>query len=59
MIFKIPLSEGPDGDIASLAGLMAEAEGEGEVTSVAEGACGPPEEIAAEEGASSPLDGPK
>ena len=48
---------------SALEGLMAvaEAEGEGEVTRVAEGAAGPPPETAEEEeGATSPpLDGPK
>ena len=54
--FSIPWSDGPEGDMASaLEGLMAEAEGEGEVTRVAEGAAGPPPEV---EG-SSPSDGPK
>ena len=56
-LFTVPWSEGPEGDIASaLEGLMAEAEGEGEVTRVAEGAAGPPPP---EVEGSSPLDGPK
>ena len=40
---------------SALEGLMAEAEGEGDVTRVAEGAAGPPLVV---EG-SSPLEGPK
>ena len=66
-MFILPCREGPAaGETSSSQWLMAatEAEGEGEGTSVAEGACGPPEEEeeAADEATSPPLaaaEGPK